>query len=107
MEVSVARGVFVSEPSEEPWKGKLITFSENPKLHMVEKTIGYRKFECVRRMELRMNANFQAVLDLILQVAVNGNLCEEEMIKTVFVFNDTEFDHTLFQVRQNVEYTHN
>ena len=36
MEVSVARGVLVSEPSEEPWKGKLITFSENPKLQVVE-----------------------------------------------------------------------
>ncbi|KAL7246114.1 hypothetical protein ACSBR2_001280 [Camellia fascicularis] len=32
----VALGVLVSEPSEEPWKGKLITFSENPKLQMVE-----------------------------------------------------------------------
>ncbi|KAF5954991.1 hypothetical protein HYC85_007847 [Camellia sinensis] len=36
IEVSAAHGVLVSEPSEEPWKGKLITFSENPKLQMVE-----------------------------------------------------------------------
>ncbi|GMP46690.1 hypothetical protein CsSME_00014744 [Camellia sinensis var. sinensis] len=98
MEVSVARGVLVSEPSEEPWKGKLITFSENPKLQMVEGDDWISKIEFVRCMELEMNTNFQAVLDLILQVAANGNLSEEEMIKTMFVFNDMEFDHTLFQV---------
>lgn len=35
MEVSVALGVVVSELSVEPWKGKLITFSKNPKLQLV------------------------------------------------------------------------
>ena len=35
MEVSVALGVLVSELSEEPWKGKLITFSKNPKLYLI------------------------------------------------------------------------
>ncbi|KAL7246096.1 hypothetical protein ACSBR2_001264 [Camellia fascicularis] len=37
MKVSVAVGVLVLEPSEKPWKGKLITFSENPKLQMVKR----------------------------------------------------------------------
>ncbi|KAL7236527.1 hypothetical protein ACSBR1_019760 [Camellia fascicularis] len=36
MKVSAALGVLASEPSEEPWKGKLITFIKNPKLQMVE-----------------------------------------------------------------------
>ncbi|OIT07344.1 hypothetical protein A4A49_17621 [Nicotiana attenuata] len=35
-DVSVALGILVSELSEEPWKGKLITFSENPTLQLVE-----------------------------------------------------------------------
>ena len=35
MEVSVALGVLVSELSEEPWKGKFITFSKNPKLYLI------------------------------------------------------------------------
>lgn len=39
-----------------------------------------------------MNTNFQKVFDLILQVAVNGNLKEEQMIKRLFVFSDMEFD---------------
>ncbi|MCD7471797.1 hypothetical protein HAX54_012466 [Datura stramonium] len=39
----------------------------------------------------RMNTDFQKVFDLILQVAVSGNLKEDEMIKKVFVFSDMEF----------------
>ncbi|KAJ8557566.1 hypothetical protein K7X08_003191 [Anisodus acutangulus] len=36
MEVSVALVLLISEPSEEPWKGKLITFSHNPEFHIVK-----------------------------------------------------------------------
>ncbi|KAM7487083.1 hypothetical protein LguiB_024567 [Lonicera macranthoides] len=92
MEVSVALGVLVSELSEDPWKGKLITFSANPKLQMVQGQDLKSKTAFVRRMEWGMNTNFQKVFDLILQVAVSGNLKEEQMIKRLFVFSDMEFD---------------
>ncbi|KAK3028154.1 hypothetical protein RJ639_039015 [Escallonia herrerae] len=36
LEVSVAVGLLISELSEEPWKGKLITFGEKPRLISVE-----------------------------------------------------------------------
>ncbi|KAK4380382.1 hypothetical protein RND71_002244 [Anisodus tanguticus] len=92
MEVSVALGVLVSELSVEPWKGKLITFSQNPKLQIVEGEDLRSKVEFVRDMEWGMNTDFQKVFDLILKVAVNGNLKEDEMIKKVFVFSGMEFD---------------
>jgi hypothetical protein len=46
----------------------------------------------VKHMEWNMNTDFQKVFDLILEVAVNGNLKEDQMIKRVFVFSDMEFD---------------
>ncbi|CAI9775974.1 unnamed protein product [Fraxinus pennsylvanica] len=39
-----------------------------------------------------MNTNFQKVFDRILDVAVEGKLSEEQMIKRLFVFSDMEFD---------------
>ncbi|KAL3599377.1 hypothetical protein D5086_007295 [Populus alba] len=71
MEVSVALGLLVSELCEEPWKGKLITFSQNPMLQMVEGDSLLQKTKFVRSIEWGMNTNFQKVFDLILQVAVN------------------------------------
>ncbi|XVE90059.1 hypothetical protein DITRI_Ditri20bG0046400 [Diplodiscus trichospermus] len=39
-----------------------------------------------------MNTDFQKVFDLILKVAVEGQLKPEQMIKRLFVFSDMEFD---------------
>ncbi|GMP77447.1 hypothetical protein CsSME_00033720 [Camellia sinensis var. sinensis] len=92
MEVCVALGVLVSELSEKPWKRKLITFSVDPELHIVEGDTLLAKIEFVKRMDWGMNTNFQKVFDRILKVAVEGKLREEQLIKRVFVFSDMEFD---------------
>ncbi|KAA3456396.1 GPI inositol-deacylase PGAP1-like protein [Gossypium australe] len=92
MEVSVALGVLVSDLSEKPWKGKLITFSQSPKLKLVEGENLKEKTQFVRDMEWGGNTDFQKVFDLILKVAVEGNLKPEQIIKRLFVFSDMEFD---------------
>ncbi|OMO53838.1 hypothetical protein CCACVL1_28308 [Corchorus capsularis] len=92
MEVSVALGLLVSELSEEPWKGKVITFSENPELHLIEGDTLKAKTEFVRRMDWGGNTDFQKVFDQILSVAVEGKLSEDQLIKRIFVFSDMEFD---------------
>ncbi|KAH6798016.1 Uncharacterized conserved protein UCP015417 [Perilla frutescens var. hirtella] len=92
MEVSVALGMLVSELSEEPWKGKLITFSQNPKLQIVEGESLKAKKLFVSEMDWGMNTDFQKVFDVLLEVAVKGKLKGEEMIKRLFVFSDMEFD---------------
>ncbi|KAL3828243.1 hypothetical protein ACJIZ3_017045 [Penstemon smallii] len=92
MEVSVALGLLVSELSEEPWKGHVITFSSNPQLHLIKPGNLRSKTEFIRKMDWGMNTDFQKVFDKILEVAVNGNLTEDQMIKRLFVFSDMEFD---------------
>ncbi|KAF3563069.1 hypothetical protein DY000_02019106 [Brassica cretica] len=92
MEVSVALGLLISELTEEPWRGKMITFSGDPELQVVEGDDLRAKTRFVRRMKWGMNTDFQKVFDLILKVAVDGRLKPEEMIKRVFVFSDMEFD---------------
>ncbi|KAH7856531.1 hypothetical protein Vadar_002533 [Vaccinium darrowii] len=92
MEVSVALGLLISELSEEPWKGKLITFSANPQPHTIQGDSLRSKTNFIRRMEWGMNTDFQKVFDRILEVAVKEKLSEDQMIKTVFVFSDMEFD---------------
>ncbi|XP_010419887.1 PREDICTED: uncharacterized protein LOC104705568 [Camelina sativa] len=92
IEVAVALGLLVSELSEEPWKGKLITFSQNPAMHLVKGDDLFSKTQFVRNMQWNMNTDFQKVFDLILRVAVERKLKPEDMIKRVFVFSDMEFD---------------
>ncbi|KAG6405307.1 hypothetical protein SASPL_132894 [Salvia splendens] len=50
MKVSVALGILVSELSEEPWKGKLITLSENPQLQKLEGERKPKAEEMIKRL---------------------------------------------------------
>ncbi|KAK3027726.1 hypothetical protein RJ639_042466 [Escallonia herrerae] len=78
--------------SEEPWKAKQITLSEKSRLISIQGEDLLFKFDFVRDIECGANTNFQKVFDLILQVAVNRKLKEDQMIKKVFVFSHMEFD---------------
>ncbi|CAL8149695.1 unnamed protein product [Prunus armeniaca] len=87
-DVSVGLGLLVSDLSEEPaWKGKVINFSRNPHLHSIPQGDGLKpKCDFLRRMDcLEGEVDIQKVFDLILQVAVHGNLKPEQMINKVFV----------------------
>ncbi|KAL2903629.1 hypothetical protein RDABS01_002339 [Bienertia sinuspersici] len=92
LEVSIALGLLVSELSEEPWKGKLITFSMTPHLQVIKGEDLHAKVNCIGNMNWNMNNDFQRVFDRILEVAVEAKLTEDEMIKRLFVFSDMEFD---------------
>ncbi|KAL8093844.1 hypothetical protein AgCh_035646 [Apium graveolens] len=76
----------------EPWNGKLITFSTNPKLQKVEGEDLRAKVDFVRHLEVESNTDFQKVFDVILKVAEMEKLNHDQMIKKVFVFSDMEFD---------------
>ncbi|CAK7327391.1 unnamed protein product [Dovyalis caffra] len=92
LEVSVTLGLLVSELSEVPWKGKLITFSGNPQLQIIQGDSIRAKIECIERMDWHCNTDFQKVFDKILETAKKGNLREDQLIKRLFVFSDMEFD---------------
>ncbi|KAI3936324.1 hypothetical protein MKW92_001587 [Papaver armeniacum] len=92
MDVAVALGLLVSEMSQDPWKGQLITFSEDPELHKIEGDNLRSKTNFIRDMHWGGSTDFQKVFDQILQVAVDGKLTEDQMIKRLFVFSDMEFN---------------
>ncbi|CAA7045444.1 unnamed protein product [Microthlaspi erraticum] len=104
MEVCVALGLLVSELNDEPWKGKVITFSENPEIHVVTGSSLREKTRFVREMDWGMNTDFQKVFDRILEVAVESNLTDDQMIKRLFVFSDMEFDDATGNNHSEVSY---
>ncbi|RLM78688.1 hypothetical protein C2845_PM12G04720 [Panicum miliaceum] len=97
MDVCVALGLLVSELSDDPWRGRVITFSERPQLHRITGDTLSEKIGFIRTMDWGMNTNFQAVFDKILEVAVGARLVPERMVRRVFVFSDMEFDQASAQ----------
>ncbi|XVF02735.1 hypothetical protein REPUB_Repub04eG0199600 [Reevesia pubescens] len=104
LNVSVALGLLVSDLSEEPWKGKLITFSEDPQLQIIEGDDLRSKIACIEEMDWMMNTDFQKVFDRILEVAKQQNLTEDQMIKRLFVFSDMEFDEASSAMSWETDY---
>ncbi|KAL4610124.1 hypothetical protein ACB092_08G029400 [Castanea dentata] len=92
MEVCMALGLMISELSEDPWKGQVITFDDNPKIQRIQGESLYEKTSFIREMECGGCTDFQKVFDEILQVAVEANLSEDQLIQKVFVFSDMEFN---------------
>ncbi|XP_020420395.1 uncharacterized protein LOC18778114 [Prunus persica] len=94
MDVSVGLGLLLSQLSEKPcWKGKVISFSPNPELHLVGGDDLKSRCEFVRRMDCGgSKIDLHKVFDLILEAAVKGNLKTEQMVKKVFVFTNTCFE---------------
>ncbi|VAI42659.1 unnamed protein product [Triticum turgidum subsp. durum] len=85
-------GSITSELSEDPWAGKVITFSSTPEIHLIKGKTLAKKMAFVKCMQWNMSTNFQAVFDQILRTAVNARLAPEKMIRTVFVYSDMEFN---------------
>ena len=91
---AIALGLLISELSQEPWKGRVITFNETHQLH---KVLGTSLKEKLRPLVESMGkhkkgANLQGVFSKILQLAVAGGLCRDMMVKRVFVLSDMDFD---------------
>lgn len=91
MEVCIALGMLVSEISEEPWKGHVMTFSASPELHLVTGDSLIEKYAFTKSMNWGMNTDFQKVFDVILEMAVKCRLEQKKMIKQLLVFSDMEF----------------
>ncbi|CAB4278859.1 unnamed protein product [Prunus armeniaca] len=86
--VSMGLGLLLSQLSEEPWNGKVITYNENPRLVSIQgdDLKSKYKFMTTKLDPWDVEVNFEKVLDLILKLAVNENLKSKQMIERVYVF---------------------
>ncbi|KAM0872860.1 hypothetical protein ACQ4PT_038420 [Festuca glaucescens] len=89
---AIALGLLISELSQEPWKGRVITFDATHQLHKVHGASLVEKLRPLAAVRAQKGANLQAVFNKILNVAVVGKLDKEMMVKRVFVLSDMEFD---------------
>jgi len=77
-----------------PFNRAFITFSERPEFVVLpdSATTLHQQVQCIANLHWTMNTNFQAVFDLLLKKAKENRLAKEDMIKTIFVFSDMQFD---------------
>ncbi|KAK9829195.1 hypothetical protein WJX72_004438 [[Myrmecia] bisecta] len=105
MEVAIALSLLVSEVTAPPFNQLICTFSASPELHHVKGSSLAEKVADVAGMSWSMNTNFDAVFELLLACALAVKLPPEDMVKTLFVFSDMEFDDATQQHSNRYTYT--
>ena len=103
MDVAVALGILVSQCSRNVrFKDKVITFDSNPKLIDIGTMENlHRKVQHVYSMPWGYNTDIVKVFKMLLDHATMYGVSAEDMIDTVFIFTDMQFDkasghHTTF-----------
>lgn len=94
MDSAIGLSLLVAEVTAPPFGGAFITFSQDPRVETLNLSSTFR--EKIRHLEAAdwgMNTNFVSVFTkLILPMAVQKKVKQEDMVKRVFVFSDMQFD---------------
>lgn len=91
---AIGLSLLIAEVTEPPFGGCLISFSENPQVHQIDPSKPFAtKIRQVLGGSCGMSTNFISVFeDLILPMAIQNKLTQEQMVKRIFVFSDMHFD---------------
>jgi hypothetical protein len=94
LDSAIGLSLLLAEVAKPPFAGTFITFSEKPRVEEVDLSKTLReKYWAMHRSEWGMSTNFVSVFeDLILPMALQNKLKQEDMIKRVFVFSDMQFN---------------
>lgn len=93
LSVANALAIYFAERSSGDFKDKYITFSERPQLvDFSHCTSLQQKLQVAASHTEVANTNIEAVFDLILTTAINGNMTQEEIPQNILIVSDMEFD---------------
>lgn len=92
MQVAIALGIMVAECTCGPFAKQVITFHENPTWYKLTGTTLQDKVACMKSAPWGGNTNLRLVFSLILDEALRYQLTPEQMVDTLFVFTDMQFD---------------
>lgn len=92
--IATSLALFFAEQLTGPYKNSFITFSENPQLIQIPENCDTlkKKLNYIHKFDEVANTDIGKVYRLILDVAKSGNVPKEEMIESVLIISDMEFD---------------
>lgn len=90
---SIALALYFAERNIGAYHDLFMTFSSNPKVVKVKGNDLEQKLRFIKKAEWGQSTNFEAAFKKILQIAVENQVPPEEMVKSLIVISDMEFDH--------------
>jgi hypothetical protein len=100
MEVAQSLGIYFAERMNGAFNNKFITFSRDPQLVSFNKnwTLRDKIIECRKYTECA-NTDIYKAFKLILNIAKNNNLKQEEIPQNILILSDMEFDSSSVYIK--------
>lgn len=92
IQVCLSLAIYFSERAKGIYQNKFITFSEKPQM---QELVGENIVEKVHNLndaDWGMNTDLRKVFELVLKAAIKNNIDPEDMVETVYIISDMEFD---------------
>lgn len=90
--VAISLGMYLAERNKGPFHNHFITFSAEPELQQITGKNIAEKVNNLSHANWDMNTDIEAVFRLLLKVAVENKVSQEEMVKKVYIITDGQFD---------------
>jgi hypothetical protein len=94
LEVAVSLGLYLADKNKGKFKDTFLTFSSNPELLHLKGSIN-QKIDQMVKSKWHMSTNLHAAFNKILDVAVKGQVPQEEMPGMVLILSDMQFDQCM------------
>jgi len=91
MDVAVSLGLYLADKNKGAFKDTFLTFSGKPELMHLKGNIN-QKIDQMVKSEWGMNTDLNKAFAKILDVAVKGNVTQEDMPAMVLILSDMQFD---------------
>lgn len=93
IDVAQAMAIYFSETCVDEFKDKFITFSNRPQLiDLSGANTLMEKLRIIEMCDEAMNTNIEAVFELLLKVAIDNRMSQDELPEVVLIISDMEFD---------------
>ncbi|ROW17696.1 hypothetical protein VPNG_00837 [Cytospora leucostoma] len=94
MDSAIGLGLLIAEVTKPPFGGAFITFSDNPQVEKIDLSKGLQeKVNGMESSDWGGSTDFVAVFErLILPMAIENKVRQEDMVKRIFVFSDMHFN---------------
>ena len=93
IEIAASLGIYLAERLTGPFKDCVVSFSRKAKLYDLSRfqTV-FDKYDYILRNSIVENTNLQSVFLLLLSVAMDHNVPNDEMPNRIIIISDMEFD---------------
>lgn len=102
MDVAVALGLYCADKNKGAFKDVMLTFESTPKLFNLTGTLR-NKYEQIKRAPWGGSTDVEAAVSKILEVAIKGNVSQEDMPSTLLILSDMQFNQGCVQNHRSID----